>query len=130
MKAKSLLRSAVEKINERGQLYGSVSATHERAAIIADTVLNAQLSAYDVMMILHCVKLARIGGSVDQVDNYLDGVNYLAFACEEKFGRAEEDIVDDGAAEMAQKLAPLTYTEEALRQRVGEAYGDNGGKGE
>jgi len=119
MKAKSLLNEAKAKIEERGADYGLYGATYERAAIIANTVLNAQFSAYDVMMLLHCVKLARIAGPGDKVDNYLDGVNYLAFACEEKFGPREataEEVIDDGAAEIAQKYAPLTYTEEEVRK--------------
>ncbi len=126
MEAKSLLNEAKAKIEERGESYGPYRATYERAAIIANTTIGTQLSAYDVMMILHCVKLARIAGPGDQVDNYLDGVNYLAFAYEEKFGTAagvvgaKDDtvtvsglysatsIIDDGIAEFARKFAPIT----------------------
>jgi hypothetical protein len=119
MKAKSLLRSAAEAINDREQVYGDRNAVYERAAIIANTTLNLALSTYEIMMILHAVKLARIGGREDIPDNYLDGVNYLAFACEAKFGPREataEEVIDDGAAEIAQKYAPLTYTEEEVRK--------------
>jgi len=120
MEAKSLLSEAKAKIEERGESYGPYRATYERAAIIANTTLGTQLMAYDVMMILHCVKLARIGGPGDQIDNYLDGVNYLAFACEERFGtaagvvfEASTSIIDDGIAEFARKFAPASKLYEA-----------------
>jgi hypothetical protein len=123
MEAKSLLKSASETISERSPKYGPFSKTYERAAVIANATIGTNLSCYDVMMILHAVKLARIGSAVDQVDNYLDGVNYLAFACEEKFGRAQstrssgessDEIIDDGIAEFARNFAPLRYGVERL----------------
>jgi hypothetical protein len=118
MEAKSLLKSASETISERSPKYGPFGRTYERAAVIANATIGTSLSSYDVIMILHAVKLARIGSAVDQVDNYLDGVNYLAFACEEKFGRTQslhgsggssDEIIDDGIAEFARNFAPLRY---------------------
>lgn len=120
MEAKSLLKSAVRTIDDREPIYGDRNLVYDRAAIIANTILGTSLSAYDIMMILHASKLARIGGRQDKVDNYLDGVNYLAFACEAKFGgshQTSENVVDEGIAELARKLSPLTYTEEALLRR-------------
>jgi hypothetical protein len=115
MEAKSLLKSAMNTIDDREPTYGDRNLVYDRTAIIANTVLGLSLSSYDVMMILHAAKLARIGGTQDKVDNYLDGVNYLAFACEAKFGtaagvvfEAATSIVDDGIAEFARKFAPIT----------------------
>lgn len=122
MKAQSLLKSASATIDQREPFYGDRNVVYTRAALLANTILNMDLTAYDVMMILHATKLARIGGRNDKVDNYLDGVNYLAFACEAKFGPQEsaESVIDDGAAEMARKFAPRTYTEEAMHAQNGE----------
>jgi hypothetical protein len=33
-------------------------------------------------MVLAATKLARMSGSRDKDDNYLDAINYLAFACD------------------------------------------------
>ena len=123
MEAKSLLKSAMNTIDDREPVYGDRNLVYDRTAIIANTVLGLSLSSYDIMMILHAAKLARIGGTQDKVDNYLDGVNYLAFACEAKFGTAAgvvgatgggvprftaTSIIDDGIAEFARKFAPIT----------------------
>jgi hypothetical protein len=115
MEAKSLLKSAMNTIDDREPTYGDRNLVYDRTAIIANTVLGLSLSSYDIMMILHAAKLARIGGTQDKVDNYLDGVNYLAFACEAKFGTAAgvvgaaaTNIIDDGIAEFARKFAPIT----------------------
>lgn len=113
MEAKSLLKSAVRTIDDREPIYGDRNLVYDRAAIIANTILGTSLSAYDIMMILHASKLARIGGRQDKVDNYLDGVNYLAFACEAKFGgshQTSENVVDEGIAELARKLSPHPYS--------------------
>jgi hypothetical protein len=112
MEAKSLLKSAINTIDDREPTYGDRNLVYDRTAIIANTVLGLSLSSYDIMMILHAAKLARIGGTQDKVDNYLDGVNYLAFACEAKFGgvagASATSIVDDGIAEFARKFAPAS----------------------
>jgi hypothetical protein len=112
MEAKSLLKSAINTIDDREPVYGDRNLVYDRTAIIANTVLGLSLSSYDIMMILHAAKLARIGGTQDKVDNYLDGVNYLAFACEAKFGgvvnASATSIIDDGIAEFARKFAPVS----------------------
>ena len=79
----NLLKEAVEIIGERGQDYGSIENNFENIARIANAMLpHAQLKAYDVAIILTAVKLARIKQSPTKRDNYVDGVNYLAFAGE------------------------------------------------
>lgn len=121
MEAKSLLKSAVRTIDDREPIYGDRNLVYDRAAIIANTILGLSLSAYDIMIILHASKLARIGGRQDKVDNYLDGVNYLAFACEAKFGgslETSENVVDEGIAELARKLSPLNYAKANLGEMV------------
>ena len=47
---------------------------------MASVVIGKPLTARDVAMIFHCVKLIRSKSSPDKLDNYVDGMNYLAFA--------------------------------------------------
>lgn len=82
MNPKNFLDEAASLIDDRGADYGGIEQNFETIALLANTVLNRDLSAYDVAMILHCVKLARLRTSPHKRDNYLDGVNYLAFAGE------------------------------------------------
>ena len=41
-----------------------------------------QITAYEIVMILHAVKLSRITQSPMNSDHYVDGISYLAFASE------------------------------------------------
>ena len=109
MKAATLLRHASNTIIDRDSTYGYFRALYDRAAIIANTTLHLNLSPYEILMILHSVKLARTGGRSDKADNYLDGINYLALANELRSELTPEEIIDDGAAQIAAKFAPA-YT--------------------
>jgi hypothetical protein len=104
MNPKAFLDEASSLIDDRGADYGGIEKNFETIASLANTVLNRDLSAYDVAMILHCVKLARLRTSPTKRDNYLDGVNYLAFAGElaapppikESIARAKPEPKPDG----------------------------------
>ena len=54
----------------------------DRVAHIATLITGIQLSAHDVALVLHAVKLSRLGADRRNPDHYIDGVNYLAFAGE------------------------------------------------
>jgi hypothetical protein len=77
-----LLTHAFELFNARGGEYNTTNLEdHFReAAAIASVVLGKEVTARDVVMILACVKLLRTKASPDKIDNYVDGMNYLAFA--------------------------------------------------
>ena len=78
-----LLTLAFELINERGQAYdnaGSIEQNYREAAAVATLILGKEVTARDVAMVLHCVKLIRSRSAPDKLDNYIDGMNYLAFA--------------------------------------------------
>lgn len=78
-----LLKEAADIIGERGQDYGDIEDNFENIARIANSMLgDANLSAYDIAIILAAVKFARIKQSPWKRDNFVDGVNYLAFAGE------------------------------------------------
>lgn len=82
MNPKNLLTEASALIDDRGGDYGGLEDNFNNIAVIANTILGRDLSAFDVAIILVSVKLARIRMSPMKRDNYLDGVNYLAFAGE------------------------------------------------
>jgi hypothetical protein len=79
---KDFLQEAARVLGERGVNYGGVEESFTRAAGIASLILGKSVSARDVALVLHSVKLARLSQSHDHFDSYVDGINYLAFAGE------------------------------------------------
>jgi hypothetical protein len=78
-----LLSLAFELINARGAEYDNASDLEQNfreAAAVATVIIGKELTARDVALILHCVKLIRGKSAPDKIDNYVDGMNYLAFA--------------------------------------------------
>ena len=78
-----LLSLAFELINARGAEYDNANDLEQNfreTAAIASVVIGKELTARDVALILHCVKLIRGKSAPDKLDNYVDGMNYLAFA--------------------------------------------------
>jgi hypothetical protein len=76
------LNQCAELIGERGEDYGGIEDNFTKIAIIASLATGRMVTAYDVAMILVATKLARMSGMRDKDDNYLDAINYLAFAKE------------------------------------------------
>ena len=119
MNHKDALLSAVTILNERAAEYGPEELCFQRIASLATIVLNKYLNEYDIAMILHCVKLGRLQESRGKADNYIDGINYLAFGAQfaqtlDPVTAAQQgvDPLDDGIANIAQKYAPLPKTDE------------------
>ena len=107
-----ILEQAQNTLSLRGQRYGSVEETFDRAAKIASIILDKQISIYDIAIIMHSMKMARINASRTYDDNYVDGINYLAFAAQ--FSRSEEQIgvaLQEDIAAMARKFSPRKKTE-------------------
>ena len=113
MNHKDALLSAVTILNDRAVQYGPEELCFQRIANLATIVLNKYLNEYDIAMIMHCVKLGRLQESRDKADNYVDGINYLAFAAQ--FAAAPDnasqpteasDALEEGIANIAQKYAP------------------------
>jgi hypothetical protein len=78
-----LLSHAFELINARGADYDnstSLEQNFREAAAVASVVIGKSLIPRDIAMIMACVKLIRSKSSPDKLDNYVDGMNYLAFA--------------------------------------------------
>ena len=78
-----LLTHAFELINARGAEYdkaNDIEQNFREAAAVASVVIGKELTPRDVAMVMTCVKLIRSKSSPGKLDNYVDGVNYLAFA--------------------------------------------------
>lgn len=75
-----VLDQCASLIGERGQDYGGIEDNFKRIATIASTILRKEITPHDAAIILASTKLARMAGARDKDDNYLDGINYLAFA--------------------------------------------------
>lgn len=68
-------------------------------------MLDRVVTPYDVAMIHVATKMARIASSPRHADNYVDGVNYIAFAAQFagiQTSTAEEEEI----AALARKFAP------------------------
>ena len=77
-----IMRNAAEIFNDRNPKYGDMRVGMENVAQIATIITGIQLTAHDVALVLHAVKLSRLGGDRKNPDHYIDGVNYMAFAGE------------------------------------------------
>jgi len=85
------LKECARLIGERGEDYGGIEDNFAKIAVIASLATGVRFTNYEVAMILVATKLARMSGNRDKRDNYLDAINYLAFASEMKHGTADRD---------------------------------------
>jgi hypothetical protein len=77
-----LLTHAFELINARGIEYNTdtIEQHFREVAAVVSVVLGKPFTARDVAMVMAVVKLIRTKASPEKLDNYVDGMNYLAFA--------------------------------------------------
>ena len=102
-----ILKQAATILGDRGRRYGSVEETFDRCAKLATIILGKQVTMYDAAIILSTMKMARITSTPSLDDNYVDGINYLAFASQ--FSTSEEQAktaLEEDIAAMARKFAP------------------------
>lgn len=82
MKPHEVLTQASNLIGERGADYGGIEDNFANIANVYSSMTGKEFTAYDVAIIMVAVKIARIKQSPYKDDNYLDAINYLAFAHE------------------------------------------------
>ena len=78
-----LLSHAFELINARGADYDNaadIEQNYREVAAVASVITGKALTPRDVAMIMVCLKLLRSKSSPDKLDNYVDAMNYMAFA--------------------------------------------------
>jgi len=117
MEYRHIMHEAARVFNERNPKYGDMRVGMERVAQIATLITGIQLSAHDVALVLHAVKLSRLGADRRNADHYIDGVNYLAFAGEliDQPALANDidavlDGIDSDFAKMAEQFAASNPT--------------------
>ena len=101
----AILTDAVLILRDRDAQYGSMAETRTRACQIFELITGSPLSPYHANVFLHALKLSRIRTSPGKLDNYVDGINYLAFAGEFAVppGGAEA-IVNAGMRDLVEQM--------------------------
>jgi len=80
MEYQEVMTRTIEVFHDRASQYGDMKETLERQAKIATLLLNKSITPYDIAMIMHACKLGRLEGDRCNLDSYVDGINYFAFA--------------------------------------------------
>lgn len=96
-----LLREAGDIVSQRGQTYGAIENSFQLAADMATLRLGRDFHAYEVAIVLACVKNARSFAAPDHMDSHLDGSVYELFAA-----TFAEDYVKNATAEVSYKRKP------------------------
>jgi hypothetical protein len=117
MNHRKLLQQANTILQERGVDYGDESELFERACTIYNLVTGSSMTPWEASMFMASLKLARTKTSRRKSDNYIDCINYLAFAAQfapVKTGRVlvsvplpeVSDKVEEDIKNIADSLAP------------------------
>lgn len=111
MNYRELMTEAAQIFHDRHERYGDMQIIMERTSHISTLITGIHLTPHDIALILMSVKLARMGTNCREKDNYVDGINYFAFAGE--LVNAEDTSTpmpkaDDDIAKFAEKYAPQT----------------------
>jgi hypothetical protein len=81
-----ILDKATKAVSDREGSYGSPKLNYDRAAnlinSVLDNTLNEPLCANDVVMIMCCIKLARLIETPDHEDSMVDLAGYAAIMSE------------------------------------------------
>lgn len=118
MEYRDIMHESARIFNDRNPKYGDMRIGMENVATIATLITGIQLTAHDIALVLHAVKLSRLNADRRNPDHYIDGVNYLAFAGEliepppaEGELRAALSVIDDEFAKMAGHFNASNQTE-------------------
>lgn len=82
MEHKAIIEGALGLLQPRGSQYGTVHGNHKLIAALASALIGQKLTPRDIALVMVAVKLSRMRVSPDNVDHYMDAINYLAFAGE------------------------------------------------
>lgn len=80
MDHKEILADAINVLQDRGADYGSVDELFERACSIYNLITGESFTPWQANVWMTSLKMARIKTNRGKADNYIDGINYLAFA--------------------------------------------------
>ena len=125
MDHKQILSDAVTLLKERGQDYGDENELFERTCSIYNLMTGESFTPWQANIFMTALKMARIKSHRSKADNYIDGINYLAFAgqfAQAKPGRVAvsmpsplgpQDQVEEDIKRMAQMFAPVNKEDQA-----------------
>ena len=111
MDHKEVLANAISTLEDRGQEYGDVNDTFERVCSIYNLMTGESFTPWQANMFMMALKMARIKSNRGKADNYVDGINYLAFAGQ--FAQAKPGRV---AVSMPSPLGPQEQVEEDIKR--------------
>jgi len=75
-----VLLKAAEIFQERGGTHGDFENNFQLIADLFSLRIGREFHPFEVCVLLECVKDARMFANPGNIDNYLDGINYKAFA--------------------------------------------------
>lgn len=75
-----ILIQAAEILRERAQTHGDFENNFQLIADMFSLRIGREFHPFEVCVLLECVKDARMFANPANTDNYLDGINYRAFA--------------------------------------------------
>lgn len=80
MDYRELMQKAINIFDSRADKYGDAGTTIDRACVIYTMVTGEELTPFQANIFMHALKLARLNTDRREIDHYVDGINYLAFA--------------------------------------------------
>ena len=99
-----ILRASASKVNELDSSFGPRELVFDRAARIATILLNIELTAYDVSMIVTSLNLAQLHANRNDPESYVSAIVNVAFAGQFAAPSKEaDDIIDKGLSEAIAK---------------------------
>lgn len=118
MDHKDILTKSATILNQRSEQYGDMREVMHRASLHSTLIMGKKITPYEVCVVMHALKLARIPSNLELMDNFVDGINYMAFAGEfakdeVKESKSNEELVD-GIAEIARKFAPTRFSSDDI----------------
>lgn len=106
-----IMSEAARIYHERGAKYGDTKRSLDNIAAIATLLVGVHLSAHDIALILHALKLDRMTKDRANPEHYVDGINYYAFAGEVIMNQndaysSEPQMSDSDISDIASKFSP------------------------
>jgi len=80
MDYRELMQKAINIFDSRADKYGDAATTIDRACVIYTMVTGEEMTPFQANIFMHALKLARLNTDRREIDHYVDGINYLAFA--------------------------------------------------
>lgn len=112
MKYQEILNKTLSITEERGRQYGPMYPMAARAAALAAIRLNKTITAYDIVVILSCVKQSRLSFDPNNTDSWIDSIAYDSFAAQLAMAK------DGGALSSDMRDVVLAQVEHDLRETL------------